>query len=40
MFVVNAGVDDEADGAPHFVLQTSVVAEGILVEADVLAEAF
>src|SRR6185295_4998358 len=33
---MHAGVDDEADGAQHLVLQAAVVAVGVLVEADLL----
>ena len=36
---VQPGVDDEADGAQHLVLQAAVVVPRILIEADLLAEA-
>ena len=35
---MDAGVDDEADGAEEFRGETAVVADGVLVEADVFAE--
>ena len=35
---MHAGVDDEADGAPHFVLQPAVIGVGVLVQADILAQ--
>ena len=38
-FRVQAGVDDEADRAEHLVVQAAVVAVGIVVETDLLAEA-
>ncbi len=38
--VVKAGVDDEADGAEEFRVEAAVVADGVLVEADLLAELF
>ena len=38
MLVVEAGVDHQADGAQHLVLQAAVVVVGVLVEADLLAE--
>src|SRR5205814_1983594 len=31
-------VNDQADGAPHFVLQSSIVAVSILIESDLLAQ--
>ncbi len=36
---VDAGVDDETDGAPDVAFQASVVGVGVLVEADIFAEA-
>ena len=36
---MDAGIDDEADGAPGIGLESSVVGPGVLVKADVLAEA-
>ena len=36
---VDAGVDDEADGAPDVVFEAAVVGVGVLIEADVFAEA-
>ena len=35
---VNAGIDDEADRAPHVGFEAAVVGVGVLVEADLLAE--
>ena len=38
MLGVDAGVDHEADRAPHVGLQAAVVGVGVLVEADLLAQ--
>ena len=35
---VDAGVDDQADGAEELAREPAVVADGVLVEADLLAE--
>jgi len=36
---VHAGVYDQADGAPDAALKPAIVADGVLVEADLFAEA-
>ena len=38
LLVVEAGIHHQPDGAQHLVLQMAVVAVGVLVEADLLAE--
>ena len=38
MFVVEAGIDNQADGAEHVVLEVTVIAVGILKEPDFLAQ--
>jgi len=40
VLVVDAGVDDEANGAPHFVFQPAVLAIGILIASDLFAQPF
>src|SRR4051812_21365764 len=37
---MEAGIYDQADGAQHLVLQTSVIAVWVLIEADLFAEPF
>jgi hypothetical protein len=40
VFFVHAGVDHQANTAPHFVFQPAVFAVGILVEANLLAQMY
>ena len=40
MLRVNAGIDDPADGAPHFVLEAPIITVGILIKTNFLSQAF
>jgi len=37
---MQAGIDHQANGAQHFVLQVAIVTVGVLIETDLLAEPF